>query len=358
MTPQDNSAARFFEFSLLGMLASGYCAVLGSGELDWPAAVLMPCVLILRALMACGRLHLEIPPRLVAAVTILYVAFYPLDYLYFSQSFLTATVHLIFFVAAIKILTASTPRDFNFVKLIAGMELMAASLLSIQANFFVFLALFLLSTIATFASGEVLRSTRSLENAGPVQARVSTSMAAALPRRLALLSTALFCGIFIITSGIFFVLPRTARAAFQRFAPQRYHLPGFANEVTLGDIGQIKQRSTPVMHIHSDEGLDLTGLRWRGAALSHFDGTRWFNSPAPEQRLEVDRGTLLLPAVRWARPGYRLDYEVQLNEIASDTLFFAGEATADGEEVGTVHGALASGLRAAGEISSVLRAPP
>lgn len=33
-----------------------------------------------------------------------------------------------------------------------------------------------------------------------------------------------------------------------------------------------------------------------------------------------------------------------------DTLFFAGEATADGEEAGTVHGAHASGLRAADEV--------
>lgn len=38
-----------------------------------------------------------------------------------------------------------------------------------------------------------------------------------------------------------------------------------------------------------------------------------------------------------------------------DTLFFAGEATADGEETGTVHGAFASGLRAAEEVRTALR---
>jgi monoamine oxidase len=36
------------------------------------------------------------------------------------------------------------------------------------------------------------------------------------------------------------------------------------------------------------------------------------------------------------------------------TLFFAGEATADGEEVGTVHGALSSGVRAAKEVIASL----
>jgi monoamine oxidase len=37
------------------------------------------------------------------------------------------------------------------------------------------------------------------------------------------------------------------------------------------------------------------------------------------------------------------------------TLFFAGEATADGEEVGTVHGAVSSGWRAANEVVQVWR---
>lgn len=45
----------------------------------------------------------------------------------------------------------------------------------------------------------------------------------------------------------------------------------------------------------------------------------------------------------------------RLREPVQGTLFFAGEATADGEEVGTVHGALASGLRAAEEVRRALR---
>jgi monoamine oxidase len=45
----------------------------------------------------------------------------------------------------------------------------------------------------------------------------------------------------------------------------------------------------------------------------------------------------------------------RLREPVQDTLFFAGEATADGEEVGTVHGALGSGLRAAKEVGAVLK---
>jgi monoamine oxidase len=44
----------------------------------------------------------------------------------------------------------------------------------------------------------------------------------------------------------------------------------------------------------------------------------------------------------------------KLREPVQNTLFFAGEATADGEEVGTVHGALGSGLRAAAEVREAI----
>jgi monoamine oxidase len=44
----------------------------------------------------------------------------------------------------------------------------------------------------------------------------------------------------------------------------------------------------------------------------------------------------------------------RLAEPVQGTLFFAGEATAEGAEVGTVHGALSSGLRAAREARRAL----
>ena len=313
---------RFFQYSLLGMLASGYCAVLGSGYLDWPTAVLALAALSVRALMIAGIVKLEVPGRLVAALTVLYVGFYPIDYYYISKGFLPTAVHLIFFLGSVKILTAKTLRDFTFVKVIAAMALLAAAVLSISLTFFAFLAVFLLFTIATLSSGEVVRATRLFVSAGETRRSLSRSGLRAFPRRLSMLSFGLFAGILFLTGGVFFVLPRTARAAFQRFAPERYHLPGFSNEVTLGEIGEIKQSSTPVMHVYS-QGDGFLAVRWRGAALTHFDGKRWFNLPAVEERLRPEgRRVLLLEGP--ARPGRRIEYEVRLSDIASDVLLVAG----------------------------------
>ncbi len=120
---------RFFDFSLLGMLAAGYFAVVGSGYLDWPTATLTLLGLCLRGLMVAGVVEFEFSNRLVAAMTLAYILFYPVDYFFVSNSFLTATVHLVCFLAVLKVLTAKTNRDYTYVKMIAVLELMAAAVL-------------------------------------------------------------------------------------------------------------------------------------------------------------------------------------------------------------------------------------
>jgi len=323
MNPSGVTAAprivnRFFEFSLLGMLAAGYFAVAGSGFLEWPTAALTLLGLCARALAVAGVVTIEPPPRVVAALAITYIGFFPVDYYYVSGTFLSATVHMVFFLAVLKLLTARTPRDFGYLKIIAGLELIAAAILSEGLSFLAYLAVFVLFAIATFASGEVRRAAGG-------EAVVSRGGLKAFPRRLGLVSVWLFGGILFMTVCLFFVLPRTARAAFERFAPARYHLTGFSNNVTLGEIGRIKQSSAPVMHVRSYQGEGFLPVRWRGAALAEFDGQRWFNPQGQEQVIQVEDGQVVVrSATEGASRGPNLIYQVHLEPLIADTLFFAG----------------------------------
>jgi len=311
---------RFFEFSLLGMLASGYFAVATSGYLDLPTAVLTLAALCLRALMAADVIEVQISGGLADVLALSFVAFYPLDYLYISGTFLPATLHVIFFLLVCKVLTARSTRDFTYLKVLAALELLGAAILSTSLSFFAFLALFLLFAIASFASGEVRVSTQQ-------QRTVVRGGLRAFPRRLGVLAIFLFAGILTMTSALFFVLPRTARAALERFVPARAHLSGFANEVTLGQLGEIKQSSAPVMHIHKYVGEGLLDVRWRGGALTEFDGKRWFNTNEAFEDVRVlPDHSVTLKLQHHVRPGERLAYRVQLSEIAPETLFFAGSA--------------------------------
>jgi transglutaminase-like putative cysteine protease len=319
--PQIAIVDRFFEFSLLGMLAAGYFAVVGSGYLDWPTAALTLAGLCLRGLMVAGVVHVHFSNRAVAVLTLLYIGFWPVDYFYVSGNFLTALVHLLCFLAVMKILTAKTNRDYTYVKMIAVLELLAAAVLSASLSFFGYLALFVLLAIASFASGEVRRSAQ-------LERTVVRGGLRAFPRRLSFLSTILFTGILAMTGVMFFILPRTARAALERFVPQRYHMPGFANGITLGEIGVLKRNTSAVMHIRTDPPSDaLMNVRWRGATLSRFDGKRWDN-PGPDRdvTLPVAHGVLIVNTLDRTptRPGHVIPYLVQLNDIAPEMLFIAG----------------------------------
>lgn len=314
-----SAADPFFEFSLLGLLASGYLAVVGSGYLDAPTGLLTALGLVARALLVTGWLRFELSPRMVNVLTLAYVAFYPLDYLYISRDFLTATVHLVFFLAIVKVLTARTDRDYFYVKVIAFLELLAASILSSSANYFGFLALFLFFGVATLTASEMRRAAGRATHI----VRVGSQR---LGWRLSGLTLFSVTCILLLTASLFFLLPRTARAAFQRFVPQRYHLPGFSNEVTLGQIGELQMRDTVVMHVRFLTGLTPPGgVKWRGAALTQFDGKRWFNAVNPGEMLRVESGILMLASVNdTLRSGWRVSYEVAMQETTADVLFLAG----------------------------------
>src|SRR5580692_1753953 len=152
------SVERFFQFALLGLVASGYLAVAGSGYLDTPTVLLTGSGLVLRGLLIGGLVKLGLSERAATLIALAYAGFYALDYFLLSRDFLSATVHLVFFLAVLKIFTARTGRDYLYTAVIAFLELVAAAVLSVNFNFFLFLALYLLFAMAALTSGEIRRS--------------------------------------------------------------------------------------------------------------------------------------------------------------------------------------------------------
>ena len=311
------SVERFFQFSLLGLVASGYLAVAGSGYLDTPTIMLTAAGLLLRGLLIYGFVQFELSERASTLITIAYTGFYILDYFLLSREFLAATVHLVFFLAVMKILTAKTSRDHLYTASIAFLELLAAAILSINFNFFVFLALYLLFAIAALSSGEIRRSMHKA-------ATTARNGPRHFHARLAALSIFVTVGILALTGGLFFLLPRTAEAAFSRLSSHRIHIPGFSNQVTLGDIGEIKSTSRPAMHIRLLGREVAGGVKWRGGTLIDFDGRRWSNpNPNPaRQPIRVKNGQAELEPPDNRPRG--ISYTVEFDELETDALFFAG----------------------------------
>jgi protein-glutamine gamma-glutamyltransferase len=309
------SVDRFFQLSVLGLVTSGYLAVAGSGYLDTPTIVLTGLGLLLRALLVTGIIRLEFSTGLVTLVTLGYIAFYPVDYFFLSHTFLQATIHLVFFLAVVKILTARTNRDYLYAGAIAFLEILAAAIISASLNFLLLLGVYLLCAIAAFTSAEIRRAMQKphqIARFGP--RRFHT--------RLAILAASVTLGILVLTGGLFFLLPRSANATLSRFVSHRIHVPGFSNEVTLGEIGEIKSDSTAVMHVRPESPHFPDNLKWRGVALSDFDGKHWSNPRGEGRTVHLEDGWTLV--TNQPRIGDPLYYHVTLNAVDSDVLFVAG----------------------------------
>jgi len=308
---------RLFQFSILGLVTSGYLAVAASGLLDLPTLVLTGLALLLRGSMVSGLIEFEIPEKAALWATLTYIVIYPLDYFLVSREFIAATIHLVFFLSVLRILTANTPRDYLYVQLLALLEILGACILTAQLNFLMFLLAFVLFGLITLSTSEIRRAS--------LNGVVAESGARGISGRLVAFTAFVSTIIFLVGACLFFLLPRTARAAFQHLTPSRYHLPGFSNEVTLGQIGEIKMSSEPLLYVKMLSDFKPRDLKWRGSALQSFDGKRWYNARFKNDE-SIDVDSRLVSLIR-RRPvnTRRFHYEVRVKEIASDVIFFAGK---------------------------------
>jgi transglutaminase-like putative cysteine protease len=268
--------------------------------------------------MVAGLVRMEIPAKVVSLMALAYVAFFPIDFYFLSREFLATTVHGVCFLATVKILTAQTNRDYIYTGVISFIELIAAALLSAQSSFFLCLALYVVFAIAAFTSAEIRRGLeRHGKAVAPSRARIGWPLAA-----VAITAT---CGILIITAGLFLIVPRTARMAAMLF-PNTPRLTGFSNVVDLGGFGKISRDDRAVMYILPYSRTLTPDMKWRGSALSHFDGRRWYEPPMPGKPIPTVNGYAEVADAtqRSRRDGHRLIYRVDLQNSGTGALFIAG----------------------------------
>jgi transglutaminase-like putative cysteine protease len=134
----------------------------------------------------------------------------------------------------------------------------------------------------------------------------------------------------MILSGsflIFFFLPRVSSRYMSAYTPTSDVSTGFTDRVQLGRIGQIQQSNAVVMHIQIHN--DLQGaydLKWRGVALTAFDGHVWTNSFDQSQLRPGLDGTFRLAPPR-AKPapvaGRLIRYRVLMEPLGTNVFFLA-----------------------------------
>ena len=156
---------------------------------------------------------------------------------------------------------------------------LAAAVLTVGSVFLFSFACFLLIAIVTFVLMEMRHSVTS-ESTHAQDPRASAGLPPnrRMAHNLLAIAPALMLLIMAGSFVIFFFLPRVSSRYLSAYTPTSDVSTGFTDRVQLGRIGQIQQSSAVVMHIEiQNDTQGAYDLKWRGVALSSFDGKAWSN---------------------------------------------------------------------------------
>jgi len=330
-----SALVRYSEVSLYLLLVNGVLSLVWTGKLDPVSATLAPVALAVKGWRYARGKPPELSHRQVTWAVSLYILFFPFDLLVISRSFVSGTpnawlyaalhaaIHLMLFVMIMRLYSASSSRDLLFLSMMALAALLAAAILTIDTAFLVFLSLFLVLGVSTFMSLEMRRAAEGAV-APPLESR--TPAARRLGRALGVTAVLMTLGALSTGAVIFVGLPRfpTGYLGGLNFNPTL--ISGFSDNVELGRIGEIKLQTAVVMRTRLDVPRDaVPNLRWRGIALTTFDGHRWYTPEHKNTTVTADdAGWYELsyshsPAVAGKfRP---VSYSVLLEPLATDSLF-------------------------------------
>lgn len=333
---QDHTARallRYFQISLLCALAAAFSTLASTGKLETPAVVLFALALLVRLAGLAWRRDWRIGPRTVTALAIVYVIFFPIDFLYLAggqtlvERILVATVHLVFFTAAIKMFSASSPRDHTYLGTLSFLMMLAAAILTVGAAYVAGLALYLLFAISTLISYEVIRPL-SAGPAGGASGSASAEMATANAAEAALAKTAALLALAVVPVAalLFFLIPRYHSGYWSGAGFTGERITGFSERVDLGDIGKLLRSNRVIMRITVEgDPRRFQSEKLRGVALERFDGRRWSASLRPQRflgpTLPQQFSLRFSPAA-----GRAVQYRVLLAPVDTDVLFVAGHA--------------------------------
>jgi len=322
--PESTAIDRYFRVSLYLLIVTGFVTLASTGRLDTPALLLVSLALLYRGYLLVRGRTLQLPERWASYLTLVYVVFYVCDLFLLSSSFVSATVHLVLFIMVVKMFSVQRDRDHIYLAIISFLSVLAAAVLTVDAVFFAAFCVFLLLAASTFISMEMRRSS--------ARASAQPRDASGGPRRLtgSLSTTALALALATALGSalFFFIMPRLSTGYLSTYAPHNALVSGFSDEVRLGEIGQIQQSDTVVMHIQIDgDTRGAYDLKWRGVALRAFDGVRWSNPQQQATALNSPDGNYDLSTTRAATvaalPPHPVRYRVLMEPLGANVFFLA-----------------------------------
>jgi len=333
-------AERFFRASLFFLILTSVGTLVSTGKLDLLTCLLAPLAVLYKGIRLWRGQPPEVSHSTATWLVLAYIGFFPLDIFFFSRAIvanstnpallaaLLAAVHFLVFVMLVRLYSATTDRDALFLAMLAFAAMLASCILTVDTSFLILFFIFLLFGVAAFIGLEMRRSASGTltppSSKQPAEER-------RLSRALSLAALSVALGSIILGGALFFIFPRFTAGYLGRASMQPSLMTGFSDDVELGQIGEIKKNSQVVMRVKTGKPVGYPMLRWRGTALTTFDGKRWTKPRSLEEELpsSADGWIYLVPPGQAPRsPGTPLQYTVFLEPIASSAIFTASQVIA------------------------------
>ncbi len=287
-------AERFFRTSLSLLILTSLVTLASTGRLDVISSLVAPLAALYKGYRWWHGRPAELSPRAATWCVVAYLAFFPVDALLVSRlivggssnpplfAVLLAVVHFLIFVMLIRLYSAVTDRDSLFLGMLSFAAILAAAILTVDTLFLALYFAFLLFGVSTFVGMELRRG---VVGAVSQPASAPREKNGALNRALSLAALTLAVGAILLGTALFFFFPRVHAGYLGRVSFSPSLMTGFTENVELGQIGEIKKNSAVVMRVQTGKPIDYELLRWRGIALTRFDGKRWSISGGNPQPL-------------------------------------------------------------------------
>jgi hypothetical protein len=330
-------AERFFRGSLSLLILTSTVTLVSTGRLDIITSFAAPLAVLCKGFRWWHGRPPELPQRAATWCVIAYLAFFPVDALFLSRFYLgsssnpplfavlLATVHFLIFVSIVRFYSVATDRDALFLSMLSFAGILASAVLTVDTTFLILFFIFLLFGVSTFVAMELRRG--AVGTVSPaLQARSDRDRK--LNRALSLCALSLACGAIILGGVLFFFFPRFSAGYLGRASFRPSLMSGFTENVELGQIGEIKKNSAVVMRVQTGKPVGYGRLRWRGIALTTFDGRRWTASERGAQRLQAGEDGWIHAAdspVKTDSPKPGIIYTIYLEPLATDAIFVPGK---------------------------------
>src|SRR5260221_2766219 len=330
-------AERFFRASLFFLILTALGTLIGTGKLDLFTSVIAPLAMLYKGVRLSRGQSPELSHAAATWLVIAYLGFFPLDIFFFSRAFvanstnpallaaLLGPVHFLVFVTLVRLYSATSDRDALFLAMLSFAAMLASSILTVDTSFLILFSIFMLFGVATFIGLELRRAANgTLASAFARQPAEERR----LSRALSLASLTVAFGSIVLGGVLFFVFPRFTAGYLGRERMAASLMTGFSNDIELGQIGEIKKNSEVVMRVKTGKPVAYPMLRWRGIALTNFDGKRWSNPELTNEtlRAQPDGWIFFRDAGQAAALGATsLQYTEFLHPIATSPIFTPGE---------------------------------